>query len=73
MDRSAGSRASNVRPERAGMTNLSSDVARIIGPWKEAILELFRPLSITGIEVTQAIQYGRAAERLTDKGVATTV
>ena len=34
---------------------------------KPGILELFKPLTIAGVEVTQAIQYCRAAEHLTDK------
>ena len=48
------------------MTELS-DVFQAFTSWRPGILELFKPLSIAGVEVTQAIQYCRAAEHLTDK------
>ncbi|HEX4984415.1 MAG TPA: hypothetical protein VFV63_22110 [Ilumatobacteraceae bacterium] len=48
------------------MTDFSG-IAQMFTAWKPGILELFKPLSIAGVEVTQAIQYCRAAEHLTDK------
>lgn len=48
------------------MTDVS-DIFQAFTSWRPGILELFKPLSIAGVEVTQAIQYCRAAEHLTDK------
>src|SRR6185436_14827582 len=49
------------------MTDLSDLVSEVFATLKPGILELFKPLSIAGVEVTQAIQYCRAEEHLTDK------
>ena len=49
------------------MTDLSDLVSEVFATLKPGILEFFKPLSIAGVEVTQAIQYCRAAEHLTDK------
>src|SRR6188474_2462948 len=48
------------------MTDVS-EIVQAFTSWRPGILELFKPLSIAGVEVTQAIQYCRAAEHLTDK------
>jgi hypothetical protein len=48
------------------MTDLSDLVSQIFTPWKPGFAELFRPLQISAVEVTQAIQFCRAAEHLTD-------